>query len=705
MKAILRSQYRIIKFIGKGGFGKTYLAEDLLLPSGNNSCVVKQLYPAIDNEHFLATARRLFTKEAETLQKVGKHDQIPRLLAYFEEDNQFYLVQQYIEGHTLTQELTSGKIWTEIQVIELLKDCLNILDFIHSQGVIHRDVKPDNLIRRHLDGKLVLVDFGTVKEVIIAQTQMIPSTVAIGTRGYMPTEQARGKPRFTSDIYALGAIAVQALTGIHPIDFPENDEGEIIWQSQTSIKSELAAIISQMVKYHFKDRYQSAKEILTILERIAPEAFLNTSSTSNKSKMYTPTRQVNSAQFSQLAATSQSKTEAANSSWQKTTQNSKNQLDSQQNIQNNTLPPNNLSSIKLPSREISQVEPKSQLTNPPQVNSSVQPNTYTYPQKASWFKSPAVIAAGSAIILGAAAMGGMYFLNQQNAQKLSNNQAESIKNLTSLYQEQKYSQCYEIIAAPDNNTLNSLPSEEKLNWQAQCGLGMARQEAETLNFPQALAIASSLPPVKNTEIASQIKTSIEEWSNETLQTATSLYEKEGKLKEALEYIQVIPQNTTAKAEATKLLAIWKQENSTNQKILAQSQKYLAEKRWQNALNEANKLTNSPIDYWQQQGRDIVSQAQAEIDAINSQQPKVTNSNKETPQDLSTKPSNNPQKSSVSSATEKNLRDLGDNPLDSSQKSSVPNSTQDNLRDLGNNPSNNDPINPVPSSNQETFRDL
>ncbi|MEO1671601.1 MAG: serine/threonine-protein kinase, partial [Cyanobacteria bacterium J06631_2] len=190
---ILGSRYRVIEYIAEGGFGKTFLAEDTQLPA-KNKCVVKQLFPSVDDPNFIQIARRLFKTEAETLNTLGVHNQIPRLMAYFEEDEKFYLVQQYIEGHTLSKELVSGAAWSEAKVIELLQDCLGILNFIHNKSVIHRDVKPDNLIRRQSDNKLVLVDFGTVKAVIAEQTQLVPSTVAVGTRGYMPTEQARGKP-------------------------------------------------------------------------------------------------------------------------------------------------------------------------------------------------------------------------------------------------------------------------------------------------------------------------------------------------------------------------------------------------------------------------------------------------------------------------------------------------------------------------------
>ncbi|MGL6344357.1 MAG: protein kinase domain-containing protein [Waterburya sp.] len=264
---ILGSRYKVLEYIAMGGFGKTYLAEDTQLPE-KDRCVVKQLYPSSEEPQFLSIARRLFKTEASTLHLLGDHDQIPKLLAYFEEEEKFYLVQQYIAGQTLEKELDSETLWSETQVIELLRDVLGILEFIHSKGVIHRDIKPDNLIRRHEDGKLVLVDFGTVKEVLKGQTN-IEITVAVGTQGYMPTEQARGKPRPSSDLYALGMICIQALTGTFPLDLEEDAEGEIIWQPLADVSPQLATILTRMTKYHFKDRYQSATVVLQALDSIS----------------------------------------------------------------------------------------------------------------------------------------------------------------------------------------------------------------------------------------------------------------------------------------------------------------------------------------------------------------------------------------------------------------------------------------------------
>jgi serine/threonine protein kinase len=173
---ILGSRYQVLEYIAEGGFGKTYLAQDTQLPE-KDLCIVKQLAPSFNDPKLLAVARRLFKTEAAALYRLGDHPQIPKLLAYFEEDEKFYLVQQYIAGQTLDKEITPTQIWSTERVIELLKDCLNILCFIHERGVIHRDLKPANLIRRNSDRKIVLVDFGSVKNILQGQNSIVELTV------------------------------------------------------------------------------------------------------------------------------------------------------------------------------------------------------------------------------------------------------------------------------------------------------------------------------------------------------------------------------------------------------------------------------------------------------------------------------------------------------------------------------------------------
>jgi formylglycine-generating enzyme required for sulfatase activity/tRNA A-37 threonylcarbamoyl transferase component Bud32 len=259
----LRNHYQIIKFLGKGGFGHTYQAKDLDLP-GHPQCVVKHLKPQNADPDLLLIAKRLFETEAQTLYKLGSlHDQIPKLSAHFEENGEFYLVQDFIAGHDLTKELIPGKKLSESYTITLLHNILEILAIVHRQKVIHRDLKPDNLMRRQ-DGKIVLIDFGAVKEIstIVVNAQKQTSlTIAIGTPGYMPSEQAKGKPRFASDIHAVGMIGIQALTGEHPFNLREDTQtGEVIWRNQAQVSNNLANVLDKMVRDNFSQRYQNADE-------------------------------------------------------------------------------------------------------------------------------------------------------------------------------------------------------------------------------------------------------------------------------------------------------------------------------------------------------------------------------------------------------------------------------------------------------------
>lgn len=268
--SLLSGRYQINRVLGSGGFGCTYLAKDTQRP-GNPTVVVKQLMPARRDTRFMEVARRLFDAEAEILLILGKHIQIPDLLAYFEEDNEFYLVQEYIKGRLLTQELSStNTVKDEAFTIEMLKSVLQVLKFVHEHRVIHRDIKPDNIIRNSQDNRLVLIDFGAVKTMQPPNSEKTElATVAIGTRGYAPPEQLAGHPRLASDIYALGMIAIQAVTGIQPQLLSINpDTGNVEWRKMAKISDELAAILDKMVCYHFSDRYQSAATVLEDLNRI-----------------------------------------------------------------------------------------------------------------------------------------------------------------------------------------------------------------------------------------------------------------------------------------------------------------------------------------------------------------------------------------------------------------------------------------------------
>jgi WD40 repeat protein len=269
---VLRSHYKILRRLGSGGFGDTYLAQDLDLP-GQPQCVVKHLQPKDPNPAVLPIAKNLFDREAHTLYQLSNAcSQIPRLFAHFEEQGEFYLVQEFVDGHDLTQEIILGQPKSEAIVLKLLKDILEILVVVHQHQAIHRDIKPPNIMRRK-DGKIVLIDFGAVKGISAlgvdpqGQTSV---TVAIGSPGYMPSEQAIGKPKLCSDVYAVGMTAIQSLTGVSPDRLKEDPDGKWIWRNYAQVSDRLANIIDTMVHPYFSQRYPSAAEALQALLPLSP---------------------------------------------------------------------------------------------------------------------------------------------------------------------------------------------------------------------------------------------------------------------------------------------------------------------------------------------------------------------------------------------------------------------------------------------------
>ncbi|MGB3293655.1 MAG: serine/threonine-protein kinase [Phormidesmis sp.] len=268
---LLRDRYRIVKILGVGGFGETYLAQDTLRP-GEPICVVKQLKIVSDDLKAHRLAQRLFEAEAVVLERLGAHDQIPRLLAYFEIRQSFYLVQEMIEGKLLRSLISRAHPLSQRAVVELLCDLLPVIGFVHSQGVIHRDIKPSNIIRREHDRHYVLIDFGAVKTIPVRLTNKdipITSTVGIGTQGYMPSEQSAGMPTVRSDIYALGITAIEGLTGKSPQSLRRGEDGEIIWSHKLeNLSPALTKIINKMVRYDFNQRYHSAQGVLNDIRQL-----------------------------------------------------------------------------------------------------------------------------------------------------------------------------------------------------------------------------------------------------------------------------------------------------------------------------------------------------------------------------------------------------------------------------------------------------
>ncbi|HEY9295602.1 MAG TPA: serine/threonine-protein kinase [Phormidium sp.] len=266
---LLDNRYQVIQVLSTGAFGRTYIALDTLLPNSPKR-IIRHLKPQENSRELLLFIQRFFLKET-----LGQHDQIPELLGFFEDDQGFYLVQELISGQLLSNLVTSNqnrsKYWIENQVIQLLREVLHILDFIHSQGIIHCDIKPNNLIKRDDNGKICLLDFGALQPIYQPESNKNQKGINFNTppAGYVPAEQLAYQPRPNSDIYALGMIAIQALTGIHPTQLKiDSDNHEISWQDLAYVSDELANILNQMVRYHYQERYQTAAEVLQALDKL-----------------------------------------------------------------------------------------------------------------------------------------------------------------------------------------------------------------------------------------------------------------------------------------------------------------------------------------------------------------------------------------------------------------------------------------------------
>ena len=268
----LNGRYRVISALGTGGFGTTYLAEDQHRP-GQPRCVVKQLQLNSDNAQLVNVTRRLFNTEAETLQKISDHEQIPELLASFEEEGHFFLVQEFIPGPSLVTEILSERALPEPQVTKLLKEILSVLEFVHAKGVVHRNLKADNLIHHQQLDKWVLINFGSEKALKEISSQLMgqkkSSSVAFTPPAYKASEPTISTSSASTDIYALGMICLQALTGMPPSEIERDPKtGEIRWPAEITshVSPKLRNIISKMVFHDSRQRYSSATEVLQALD-------------------------------------------------------------------------------------------------------------------------------------------------------------------------------------------------------------------------------------------------------------------------------------------------------------------------------------------------------------------------------------------------------------------------------------------------------
>ena len=267
---VLHNHYRAIKVLGKGGFGATFIGVDCQ-KANDILCVIKQLRPHADDQKAINTAINLFKREANILGKIN-HSQIPQLIDYFEDNGHFYLIQELINGKNLQREVKKNGVYGELTIRKFLEEITPVIKYIHSQKIIHRDIKPGNILRRKKDNKLVLIDFGAVKDEVNSQLEKLSektkfSNFAVGTKGYAPPEQVAMRPIYSSDIYALGATCIYLLTAKSPRKFDiDQKTGNMLWQTEVNISNFLKNILEKMLNVDTRERFQSIDELINALE-------------------------------------------------------------------------------------------------------------------------------------------------------------------------------------------------------------------------------------------------------------------------------------------------------------------------------------------------------------------------------------------------------------------------------------------------------
>jgi formylglycine-generating enzyme required for sulfatase activity len=275
-KLLIQDRYRPLKEISTRVFGQTLLAVDQSI-SPQSLCVIKQFIFDSGHPHLRKKAQELFYEEVKQLGKLGKHPQIPELFGCHEQENRLYLIQEFIEGENLREELDRNGAFSAEQVWQILRELLPVVEFIHDHQVIHRDIKPENIIRRCSDQKLILIDFGAVKQTTI--TNLRRTGTKIGSPAYQAPEQGMGKAIFSSDIYSLGVSCLQLLTNMEPFDLYDVHERKFVWRHyllNNPVADSLGEILDKMTQVIVKQRYQSAQEVMQILSPPSPKIAIST---------------------------------------------------------------------------------------------------------------------------------------------------------------------------------------------------------------------------------------------------------------------------------------------------------------------------------------------------------------------------------------------------------------------------------------------
>lgn len=622
----IASRFKIISELGQGGFSKTFIAQDCHLP-GHPKCVIKQLEPPTTDSLVLEITQRMFDREAQVLYKLGRHDQIPQLLAHFDHEKKFYLAIELIDGKVLSQEIYDGCRHDEAYVLQLLKDTLQTLAFVHDQNVIHRDIKPSNLIRRSSDQKLVLIDFGAVKEVAIqpaVDREPTKQTVAIGSHGYMPNEQANGRPKFASDLYSLGMVCIQALTGVPPKNFPEDAKtGEIIWHNLApQAGEELKAFLDKLIRSHFTQRFETAREAIASFNRTftdisaikVTENFTDSVKTSingipqaNLTQTYEPTV-YNGGNAQTIKIESPSTLQEAQPISPAQTQ----------KLASEIL---NATHTKFVDEEAQPISPaqteklESEILNPTHtkfvdddselcliIDRNIEPTTLEPPSPTNLSSSltrptthPLVFL--SLIVLFGSAIAAYFVWQNYETDK---RYAQTVNVINSMFSEKKYQECIKSEDAIPVSSPHFVSAKiiidncqkELKNQTAQQNLVEANRLISGKRYDQALAKLTQISTdTPSYQLALQ---QTETAGKELLKTATNAYQNQGKLDLAVAQLQTIPETVPSGKSAKQLVSKWRKEWADNAKIKSDMEQAVKAKNWQRVISLNSRLTTA---YW------------------------------------------------------------------------------------------------------------
>lgn len=569
---LIQERYYILKLLGTGGFGDTYLAKDIGRAS-NPLCIIKHLKPASTTGAFLKKLRQLFLRQAEILGRLGNHDQMPELVGYFEHDGGFFIVHDYAEGHTLDQEFKPDQRWSESQATELLKNVLEILSFAHSQGVVHGDVKPENLVRRYRDNRIVLVDFGTVKQ---EQTQFttpdgdVHVSIAVSTPGYAAAADGTVIPDYGRDVQSVGHLGIRALTGMTIEALPRDPEtGEIIWSSLALANFELEAFISKLAHPRPEERFNNAGEalrgLLHLTDFYAPVsvAALASNTASNVALLEAPPIVLTTA--------------------------------------TDVVPVSSAHGGLLTDNELANIDtwlPNESPSEPISTFSPAAPPPLTGKQKLFIFGG--IAAALMAGVVGL--VGGLAAVNTPSEWQTALDQAHQRRGNGA------FDECVKLAKQIPNTDKLYTPAQSLI---IQCRLDPAKELDKDGQRPQAIQILAAIPQGDPAYVAAQELLGL--WSDALLTEANQAYQS-GNLDQAQALIQAIPSTSPSYQIAQSALASWQNESASNQTTLAQARQAFDQQRWSDAIALAQqiRLNGQPVpedsDYYRQNIAPIVQNA-------------------------------------------------------------------------------------------------